>query len=72
MEIKHIKKKMGAARKIRKKTQSVLEKSVSLKGVDVHPQLPVLLRGKIERLSRQKRIEKNMRVLTYYFAAFRS
>ena len=71
MKIKRIKKKMGAARKIRKKTQSVLGKSVSLKGVDVHPQLPVLLRGKIERLSRQKRIEKNMRVLTYHFAAFR-
>ena len=58
MKIKRIKKKMGAARKIRKKTQSVLEKSVSLKGVDVHPQLPVLLRGKIERLSRKNRIEK--------------
>ena len=43
MKIKGIKKKMGAARK---KTQSVLEKNVSLKGVNVHPQLPILLRGK--------------------------
>ena len=60
MEIKLIKKKMSVARKLRKKTQSILEKRVSLKGVDVHPQLPVLLRGKIERLSWKKRIEKNM------------
>ena len=64
MKLKRIKKKMGAARKIRNKTQSVLEKSVALKGVDVHPHLPILLRGKAQRLSRQKRIEKNMRVLT--------
>ena len=42
MEIKHINKKISAARKIRKKIQSVLEKSISLTGVDVHTQLPIL------------------------------
>ena len=46
-EINRIKKKMRAGQKDQKENTQ----RVSLKGVDVHPQLPVLLRGKIERLS---------------------